>query len=186
MTDDTTKAPERIVTRHYRNSVITARPANEGFAHGPGNEFCECEYVRADLSRPAPVTVKPLEWGEQRQWCGQPAWYADTEQGVYCIVDHSKFGNDFSIDGPGIEEGGFKSKAQAETRINKLYKSNILSALTPAPVTPAQAARVLLGASEDELTSLIIEAIAVTDGDSEAVLKLYKGELRALADQERE
>lgn len=43
-------APERIVTRHYDNGIISAQPADKGFAYNGGNHTHEEQYVRADLS----------------------------------------------------------------------------------------------------------------------------------------
>lgn len=43
-----TKTPERIVTRHYENGIINARPADKGFSLGPGNEIMTGDYTLTD------------------------------------------------------------------------------------------------------------------------------------------
>ena len=89
-----------------------------------------CDYDLADAIIAAlPGMVKPLEFGPQCSWVGQPAWYADTEFGPYMIVDHSIHGNSFVLEGPGVCVTGIASRDEAITIANDQYRAAIMAAL---------------------------------------------------------
>ena len=78
-----TDAPERIVTRHYANGIINARPTKEGFSFGPGNEISTAEYVRADLATPQwrSMDSAPKDGRSVLLWW--PHWWHDAHPGYY-------------------------------------------------------------------------------------------------------
>lgn len=159
-----------------------------GYAEGAA------EAILAALPDIIKASIAPLEFGDERTWCEQPAWYADTDFGVYCIVDHSKHGNDFSIDGPGIELGGLRSKQDAIDELQHKHVCPILSTLSldtkgaahlheytrTDAITPAQAAKVLLGCDQD-VRKAAWKAVRDASPDFG---RWFAAALRAIAEQE--
>jgi hypothetical protein len=181
MTDtNKTEAPEREQqAQKALDKVMNERCTN--FDKGAVIHWAEqgMYQVRADLSRPDPVTVKPLVWWrDPHNVSFVDAEFVDTS-GLYCIAEsvlfigHAETGIPFDS----VDEA--KAAAQAD------YEHRILSALTPAPVTTAQAARV-------SALEKFMEATSKESGwgtymwmDSPDMYTLID-EARALAEQEQE
>lgn len=132
---DKTDAPERIWYDPKDEYVAESIPENH-----PAFEGC-FEYVRADLSRPAPVTVTPLEVEERRshrlglgpyEVC--PNGPDKDGSGMWRVRYHGK-----------VICKKIKGVKRAVEWVQKHHREHILSALTPAPqTTTAQSAQLIL------------------------------------------
>jgi hypothetical protein len=127
-----TDTPERIVTRHYSNGIINARPLPDGFSYGRGNECAEAEYIREDLTR----TVKPLVWERSKgNLKGQYVWSYDDNHTLWIVKNPDgpeyilceNISMEFAPMAPGLSVHMCLADAQLEGF--RVHSDRILSAL---------------------------------------------------------